>query len=210
MLNLNHNTHYRGSSSSQTSRRSSLVLISLTSSCHRHNAKSQFTTKQPNAFKHTLYYGCILHLNPSLPDRLNAPLTSLIVCLQQHTCLSVTMVFVSLYSHPTMDPFQSFLEQTNISPFLCMVAMIPFQSIVSNPPISIPLRPLLYILTPPFQVLHLHNMPTFLQLQPPPLLGQLVLVVVCIFLRISHVTCKTLGGSDVVNMHLNYLTHMDF
>ena len=50
--------------------------------------------------------------NPLLPDRLNAPLTSPIICLQQHACSFVMMVFVSLYSHLTMDPFQSFHKQT--------------------------------------------------------------------------------------------------
>ena len=44
---------------------------------------------------------------PSPPDRLNAPLTS-----QQHTCSSVMMVLASLYSHPMMDSFLSFHEQT--------------------------------------------------------------------------------------------------
>ena len=143
--------------------------------------KSHFQTVQPIAPRQT-------ERSSHISDRLSTA-TQVFIC---HDGIRKPL-------QPPYDGPFPVVSGTNISPFPYTVATIPFQSIVSNPPISIPVRPLLYILTPPFQVLHLCTVQTSLQLQPPHLLAQLVLVVACIFLRISHVTCKTLGGSDVVN-----------
>ena len=110
--------------------------------------------------------------------------------------LSVMIVFASLYSHPTMDPFQSFHKQT-FNRFDTWSQRYRF-----NRSSQTRSSRFLFFHSCTFSHHHFKSF-TFASRKhpsnynpPPPLLAQLVLVVECIF---SHVMCKTLGGSDVVN-----------